>query len=246
MELKEVKEIVANTPNMTLEEARSLERLLPDSGSLRVLELGIGHGVSTCYLAAAVGSRGGQLTSVDLESARRRSPNVYELLKLCGLEPVVTVHLEPTSYTWRLMRLLQEDPSPRFDLCYLDAAHSWFVDGFGFFLVDRLLKPGGWLVLDDLRWAFSSSSIRDTDYVRAMPMDERDANQVELVYELLVKPHPNYGDFRTCGNWALARKMQSEATSRVSTRYEIVLERPDQTLRRIARHLLGLRRRGPS
>ena len=34
-------------------------------------------------------------------------------------------------YNWRLMKLLQADPTPRFDLCFVDGAHSWADDGFG-------------------------------------------------------------------------------------------------------------------
>jgi hypothetical protein len=51
---------------------------------------------------------------------------------------MVNYYFEPTSYTWRMMKMLEEDEGPRFDLCYLDGAHSWFVDGFAFFLIDRL------------------------------------------------------------------------------------------------------------
>jgi hypothetical protein len=106
------------------------------------------------------------------------------------------------------MKMLQEDPRPRFDLCYLDGAHTWFVDGFAFFLVDRLLRRGGWIIFDDLSWTYSTSpTLKDTEAVRRMPPEERDTPQIELVYELLVKTHPGYGDFHAKHGWAYARKL---------------------------------------
>ena len=104
--------------------------------------------------------------------------------------------------------MLQEDPTPRFDLCYIDGAHDWFVDGFAFFLVDRLLRPNGWIIFDDMEWSYAGSpALGNTDRVKQMPEDERTTAQVRLVYDLLVKPHPNYHNFRDEGDWAFAQKL---------------------------------------
>ena len=37
------------------------------------------------------------------------------------------------------MKMLEDDPEPRFDFCYIDGVHNWADDGFAFFLIDRLL-----------------------------------------------------------------------------------------------------------
>jgi len=92
--------------------------------------------------------------------------------------------------------MLEEDPITRFDFCYVDGAHSWFVDGFAFFLVDRLLMPGGRIIFDDLNWTYvRSPSLKNTEMVINMPQDERETPQVLKVYELLVKTHSSYSDF---------------------------------------------------
>jgi hypothetical protein len=117
-----------------------------------------------------------------------------------------------------LMRLLQEDATPRFDLCYLDGAHDWFVDGFAFFLVDRLLRPNGWIIFDDLDWAYATSpALGHSDRVRQMPEDERTTAQIRLVYDLLVKTHPDYHNFRDEGEWAFAQKRADRPSSRDRT-----------------------------
>ena len=47
-----------------------------------VPELGFGHGVSTCYVAAALArTDGGSVVTIDLERARNRSPIIEELLE---------------------------------------------------------------------------------------------------------------------------------------------------------------------
>ena len=134
--------------------------------------------------------------------------------------------------------MLEESPEPRFDLCYLDGAHSWFVDGFAFFLVDRLLRPGGLLVLDDLDWTYASSpTLRSTELVKAMPGDERTEPHVRKVYELLVKPHPSYETFRTQDGWAFARKRRDSAQSATRVVTETVVVQPPSLIRGLLRRL---------
>lgn len=215
MKPEQVKEALGNLPRMKLSQAKTLTRHLTTHNLRDCLELGFSRGVSSCYIAAALQEMGGgSLVTIDLVSAKEKRPNIDENLAKLGLSHLVTVHYEPTSYTWRLMRMLQEDPNPRFDFCYIDGAHSWAVDGFAFFLVDRLLRPGGWILFDDMNWSFGKSeTMRSTELVRAMPPDERDLQQVRLIWDLLVKPHPSFGEFREENGWAFARKLPSQAAA---------------------------------
>lgn len=213
--IRRVKAEVANTPHMTYEQAERMTEFIRTVGARDILELGFRHGVSTAYIAMALEEIGaGHVTTIDLESVRDLTPNVSSLLGRLGVGHRATVHFEPTSYVWRLMRMLEADPRPRFDLCYLDGAHSWFVDGFAFFLIDRLLRPGGWLILDDLDWTYASSpTLSQTEFVKRMPPDERVEPHVRKVYELLVKPHPSYHSFRTEAGWAFAQKSATGAAA---------------------------------
>ena len=108
------------------------------------------------------------------------------------------------------MKLLEQNSEPCFDFCYLDGAHSWFVDGFAFFLVDRLLKRNGWIIFDDINWSYEKSpSLKNTDWVKSMPEDERKTSQVLKVFELLVKTHPCYGNFDIKEDWGFAQKIKN-------------------------------------
>ena len=223
MKLEQVKELVAGVPYMGGKEAARLTNFIHEHQLRSILELGFAHGVSTCYMAGALQELGGgSIVTIDRESSRTLSPALPELLKRGGLEQLVTYYFEPTSYTWRLMKMIEDDPTPRFDFCYIDGAHSWAVDGLAFFLVDRLLKPGGWIIFDDLEWTYATSSLRNADFVKAMSREEQTVPQIRKVYELLVKQHPSYDEFAVIGDWAYARKVRHTAAGPVQTRRETI------------------------
>lgn len=199
---------VKDLPFMEPEQGERIFRFITDHKFENCLELGFYHGVSSAYIAGALHEMGrGKLVTIDLESARRLSPNIGTLIGALGLEDFVEYYYEPTSYTWRLMKFLQEPEAHRFDFCYIDGGHSWNSTGFAFFLVSRLLNPGGWLLFDDLNWTHRDKAVCDTAWVRAMPEEERNTPQVGLVYELLVKRDRQFTDFFTQGSWGFARKV---------------------------------------
>jgi predicted O-methyltransferase YrrM len=147
--------------------------------------------VSASYIAASLKDNGsGQLTTIDLDSARERDPHIEELLEAAGLLDWVHPIYTPTSYTWELMHMLERQRQGEwlFDFAFIDGAHSWFVDGLAFFLVDKLLKPGAWILFDDLDWTYATSpTLRETDFVRSIPEDERTTPQIGKVFDLLVR-----------------------------------------------------------
>lgn len=241
MDNRTVKHLMGVIPHMKLDQADRLTAFMEEHAVRNVLELGFAHGVSTCYMAAALTrSGGGHIVTIDKESARHKNPNIEELLARIGETATVTIYYEPTSYNWRLMKFLEEDHGPPFDLCYIDGAHSWFVDGLAFFLVHQLLGPGGWIIFDDLDWTYATSpSLAHTEWVRNMPEEERTTPHVRKIYELLVKPHPQYHSFQVEHGWAYAQKRQrpfNEPCEREIIR-EIVVE--EGLLIRSARRLLG-------
>lgn len=233
MKIEKIRETVEGLPHMTFEQAKRMSEFILETRPRRILELGFKHGVSTCYMAAALDELGeGKITTIDRLGAKDLQPNADALLQKLGLQKYATVFYEPTSYIWRLMKFLEEDPEPVFDLCYLDGAHSWFVDGFAFFLVDRLLKKDGWIIFDDLNWTYGTSeALRNTDLVRRMPAEERDSCQIRKVFDLLVTPHPCYGDFKIEKNWGFAHKLSSSPLEPVAAQHRVLVEFAD--LRRL-------------
>jgi predicted O-methyltransferase YrrM len=229
MNIDRIRERVRGIPHMSFSQAEVMRDVIIENKFQSLLELGFRHGVSTCYMAGALDDLGrGKIVTIDLTSARNAEPSIESLLADLGLERFATIFYEPTSYIWRLMKMLEEDPSPRFDFCYIDGAHDWATDGFAFFLVDRLLQPGGLIIFDDLDWTYElSPALKNTEKVKLMPQDERSTPQVRKVYDLLVKPHPAYGQFMVKDEWAYARKIseQSAGAAAEQVRREVVYQK---------------------
>lgn len=210
MQFEKVAELVAGVPHMTRAQGKTLYEFVLREQPERVLELGFASGVSTCYLAAAFDELGGDrhILTIDRLNARDRKPSIDELLNRCGLAHLATPVFADTSYTWELLHLLEQKPTPSFDFVFVDGAHTWDVDGFAFLLADRMLRPGGWVLFDDLDWTLDTSpTLKNMTWVRQLPEEQRVTPQVRKVFELLVKPNPAYGNCREEKTWAWAQKL---------------------------------------
>jgi predicted O-methyltransferase YrrM len=202
----------------TPDEGRQLYEFILEQRPSELLELGFAHGSSTAYMAGAVAAaEGGKITSIDREEARERVPNAETVLRELDLDGYVELVYTPTSYTWELMKMIQAQTTsartePIFDFAFIDGAHTWEVDGLAFFLVDKLLRRGGWILFDDVHWTFANShALKDSPRVQAMPEDEKTTPQVMKVVSLLALQHPAYGNLRVSGNWAWIQKLEDSA-----------------------------------
>jgi hypothetical protein len=74
--------------------------------------------------------------------------------------------------------------------------------------VTRLLRPGGWLLMDDLHFRPRDHPGWETAFSQ-MSEDELNTGQVGMVYDLLVKTHPQLGRFTlsNAGHMGWARKL---------------------------------------
>jgi predicted O-methyltransferase YrrM len=176
-----------------------------------ILEIGFFHGKSSAYFAAILEDMGrGHLVTIDRKTARQREPNIEHVLSTLGLTHRVTPVYSERSYTWEMGKMIRERSRPQFDLCYFDGEHTWDGTGFGFLLVDMLLRPGGWVIFDDLKWTVAAA-VNDLTQAprswRACSEDERATPGVKMVFDLLV-PHLGYTHRRTAKNgwWGIAQK----------------------------------------
>ncbi len=100
------------------------------------------------------------------------------------------------SYNWSLMRALQQHREPIYDYVFIDGAHTWNLDALAFLLVDRLLKVGGYVDLDDYSWSLRKSPylnpIAYPETARRYTEEQIDAQQVGLILDLLVRRDPRY------------------------------------------------------
>ena len=204
-------------------QAELLRDLIVEHDAQDILEIGFFHGKSSAYIASILEDLGrGHLVTIDKDTARKRDPNIEEVLSTLDLTHRVTPVYAHRSYTWELAKMIEAKPRPQFDMCYFDGGHTWDVTGFGFVLVDMLLRPGGWIVFDDLPWTIEAAMQNRTEvpeHWRAVDSEERSTPAVKLVFDLLV-PHLGYTDKHIVndGQWGIARKPLDESKGRAPAR----------------------------
>ena len=194
---------------MTGSQALWISDLIRREGLASVLEIGFFHGVSTCYLASAVAPLGGHVTSIDIPFSAGLTPTAEELLRSCALTPFVTLVREPAGAAWHLMKLISA--RQRFDLCYIDDAHTWNVTGLHFFLAEKLVRPGGYLLFDDLNWTVTGSKTGNVTG-RGLTDEQKETAQVGKVWNLLVKEHANLTNFNEIDGLGLCQKKHLTGT----------------------------------
>ncbi len=197
---------------------RDIYQLILDQGLTQCLELGTGFGATSCAICAALEERGeGQLTTVD--KYFHQPVNVQVLMEHVGLDlKHLNIVADELGYNWYMSDLLktqqEENTTPIFDFCLLDGAHEWEPDALAFTLVNPLLKPGAWMLVDDLdfklrmipNWQESHGNHSDR---------ELDTFQMRMVYDLVVKQHPEFEDFNMTHNerigWARKKAPRKES-----------------------------------
>jgi predicted O-methyltransferase YrrM len=223
---------VKGIPFMTPELGRRVYDHVITSQPRDVLELGTAHGVSAAYMAAALEASGeGHLTTVDHGGAAY-DPAPEEVLARAGLAHRVTIVRRHSSYNWFLKQQLEEasdaagNVTPRYDFCYLDGSKNFNVDGLAVVLIEKLLRPGGWLLMDDLEWTYEQNPwIEPAGEGRPLgPLSasERTEPHLRAVFELIVKQHPSFSRLQVEDEWyGWAQKLPGRAR-----RYELTTSRP--------------------
>lgn len=94
------------------------------------------------------------------------------------------------------------------------------------FLVEKLLRPGGWLLMDDLEWTYERNPwITPEGEARPLgPMSESERTEPHLlaVFELIVKQHPSFTHFVREDAWFGWAQKQPGAPRT----YELATSRP--------------------
>jgi predicted O-methyltransferase YrrM len=217
-DIDEVADRLGGIKFTTPENGRLLHDFILDNRIEDILEIGFHHGVSTCYLAAALAERGsGHIITLDHRISRDKDPNLPQLLDEFGFSEYATPVFAERSYTWELYRLLAETSTDRlsrqqFDFMFHDADHTWDGTSLAFFLGDLMLRPGGWMLFDDYKWTIQASRSAMNQDRGKWPEEERRTPAVKQVFRLLIEPHPDYREpiLTNNGNWAWVQKRDDE------------------------------------
>jgi len=168
------------------------------------IELGTGFGATSCIMASAVQELGGGRV-ITVDKYLHQPVNVKVLMQHVGLEETsIEVIVDILGYNWYMADLIETlthkgKCTPIFDFCLLDGAHEWEPDALAFTLITRLMKPGGWVVLDDLN--FNLRMVPNWSEVFPVYNDRQlDTYQIRRVWDLIVRQHTDFTNFRISHN----------------------------------------------
>ena len=166
------------------------------------LELGSGFGATSCVMGAAAAETEGKVVTVDL--SLHEPVNVRSLKAHVGIGDELEVVIDPLGYNWYLADLIAKQTvdgecRPIFDFCFLDGAHEWQPDALAVCLAVKLLKPGGWFVLDDLDFKLRSMPTWKESHGHLSDR-ELDTYQIKMVWDLVVRQHADLTAFNVTGN----------------------------------------------
>jgi predicted O-methyltransferase YrrM len=211
-----VHELYPTLKHMNLVQAERMRSIIRDAHCHDILEIGTASGKGTAFLAAILEEfYRGKVCTLDRDSCLRRRNNVHSIARSLGLSHRIEVRLHPRSFTTTLMQMIEEVPRPQFDLVYLDGGKTWDTAGLVFFLADKLLRPGGILVMDDLDYIIGNDPQRVREYPD-LTDEERSTAQLRKVWTLLVRER--YEDCYELPDigWGVAHKPRSPKAERVS------------------------------
>ena len=207
---EEITERFAEVRYMNAARAAILRELIVRFDARDILEIGFYQGKSSLYIGGALEDLGrGHLDHHRPRGREEARPQHRGPARPGGLAHRVTPVYAFRSFTWELQKMIAQDPRPQFDLCYFDGGHTWDETGFGFLLVDLLLRPGGVIVFDDMNWTVAGSAAYTRNAAKSATYspDEAAARSVERVWDLLV-PERGYERIERHDkiHWGVARK----------------------------------------
>jgi predicted O-methyltransferase YrrM len=202
---------IADTPIMSVGQGRRIWEHFLRWQPADVLDIGTCYGASAAYMAGALRRLGrGRVVTVDSNQFDARSPAkewVAAVLERCGLTDwVETVRIPDSSYAWWLLeevrrRTLPDGTcDPGFDFIYIDGAKSLTIDATSVVLAELLLRPGGWLLLDDLNWVyedrpeFQPTVVMGNGDKYEMSEAERRTPHVAAIFDHIIRNHPSFGN----------------------------------------------------
>jgi predicted O-methyltransferase YrrM len=198
-------------PHISASQGRALYEHIRENQPENLLELGTGRGGSAVFMAAALEANGaGHLTSVDSIRWQWLDPTPREVLGKAGLSRWVTLDKRFSTYTWFLKAEIEKrldaagSVQPEYDFIFLDGSKNWSADGLAVVLAERLLRPGGWLLLDDLGWNYERHCEASMHYeieIAKLSDEERTQPHLRAVFDLLVRTNPAFDQFVVVDYW---------------------------------------------
>src|ERR671915_954234 len=127
-------------------DGEALRDLAIAEGAERTIEVGLALGMSALFLCQALLPRGGRHVAIDPFQRESWNGAGLRTLREAGVEDLVEVIEEESQLA--LPRLVSE--GREFDLAFVDGDHRFEGVFLDLYLMTRLMRPGGLVVVDDM------------------------------------------------------------------------------------------------
>jgi predicted O-methyltransferase YrrM len=223
-------ERIADTPVMTPAQGWKLWQHFERAKPRHVLDIGTFYGASTAYMAGALKFLGGgRVVTVDtsqmdqLDGFSHIEGHCRDLLKRCGVADIVEMIRTPHGdYAWWLDERVRQNIGadgrcrPEFDFAYLDGDKTFALNAGAVVLIEKVLNPGGWLLMDDLSWCYDQAPdlapvvVMGNGRRYELSSGQRQTPMLRAVFDDVVARQPSFGNlsFDAEHGWGWAQKLE--------------------------------------
>lgn len=177
-----------------VEEAiRVLDKILASNDAPVVAEIGTGVGATTKAIVERLDHRG-RLLIFDFHDRVDELVLDFQRLGYANIEPHGNTRLQNDNYNWNLAKLALQarETGPMLDFAFLDGAHTFTVDAPATMLLKELLRPGGYLLFDDLLWTMATSPTLKEKSAKLYPPEQTETPHIKMVCDLFMANDPSF------------------------------------------------------
>ncbi|MBP7211364.1 class I SAM-dependent methyltransferase [bacterium] len=139
-----------------------LNMLIKATGKKNVVEIGTSNGYSGIWIANALKSTGGHLTTI--EYYEKRIELAKENFKKCGLDDIITIK---QGSALEVLQELVKEPDFKCDMLFIDANKREYIEDLK--IIDSTLKIGSIITADNI----TSHADKVVPFVEALQKDDR-------------------------------------------------------------------------
>ncbi|MGE8943336.1 class I SAM-dependent methyltransferase [Leptospira interrogans] len=180
------------------EAIKALEQIMRSNRHPIVAEIGVGIGATTRELLRTMNGSG-ELHLFDYASTVNSLVTAIDQAELAKGVKIIAHGNTPhtfNSYAWKLAMTLKEAGKACFDLAFLDGAHTFVHDAPATCMLKELVKPGGYIVFDDVYWTFARSPTMNptkrSDIAEKYSEEQINTPHIKLIIQTLVLTDPRF------------------------------------------------------
>lgn len=175
------------------EVALVLDKVLSENNSPTIAEIGTGVGATTKMIVEKLDNRG-RLLIFDYHDRVSELVADFRELGYSNIEPFGNSRLRLDSYSWNLAQLALKarETGPFLDFAFLDGAHTFPVDAPATVVLKKLVKPGGFFLLDDLLWTMASAPSMKASSAEVYSPEQLETPHIQMICDLLMEDDPAF------------------------------------------------------